>query len=122
MGMTRRQLTTLLGWAAILGSRAAPACAQSEAAAKIRVYEVFKGDRLVLTVSNEPGPLLSTALPPPGRKPMPHPFLSASAHAPEEEPRLREILDRAENFPDFIARLRAAGYTLRERTAPGSNR
>jgi hypothetical protein len=119
--MTRRQLAVLLGWAAVLGSRAEPAFAQSDAA-KIRVYEIFKGDRLVLTVSNEPGPLLSAALPPPGREPMSHPFLSASAHAPEEEPRLREILERAGDFADFIARLRAAGYTLRERTGGGSNR
>jgi len=102
--MTRRQLAVLLGWAAVLGSRAEPAFAQSEAA-KIRVYEIFKGDRLVLTVSNEPGPLLS-----------------AAAHAPEEEPRLREILERAGDFADFIARLRAAGYTLRERTGGESNR
>ena len=110
-----------MGWAAALGSRAATAFAQSEAA-KIRVFEVFKGDRPVLTVSNKPGPLLSTALLSPGREPVSHPFLSASAQAVEEEPRLRQILGHAENFPDFIARLRAAGYTLRERTGGGSNR
>jgi hypothetical protein len=119
--MTRRQLTALLGWAAVLGSLAAPAFAQSEAS-KVPVYEVFKGDRLVLTVSNEPGALLSTALPPPGREPIRHPFLGAAAHAPEEEPRLREILERARDFADFIARLRAAGYTLREWTGGGSSR
>ena len=49
--MTRRQLAVLLGWAAVLGSRAEPAFAQSEAA-KIRVYEVFKGARLVLTTKD----------------------------------------------------------------------
>src|SRR5260370_34602980 len=103
--MTRRQLAALLGWAAVLGSRAEPAFAQSEAA-RIRVYEVFKGDRLVLTVSNEPGPLLSAALPPPGREPISHPLLRASAHAPAEEPRLRESLERAREVAAFIARLR----------------
>lgn len=119
--MTRRRLTALLGWAAALSSPAAPVFAESEAA-KIGVYEVFKGDRPVLTVSNEPGLLLSTALLPPGREPASHPFLSGSAQAPEEEPRLREILGHAENFPDFMARLRAAGYTLRERSGGQSSR
>ena len=115
----RRREFVLFAVAAVFGSRAGSASGQSEPA-KIRIYEIRRDDRLVLTVSNEPGPLLSTALRPPGRKPVSHRFLSASAHAPEEEPRLRAILERAEDFPDFLARLRAAGYALRERT--GQNR
>jgi hypothetical protein len=116
--MRRREFVLFAG-AAVFGSRAGSASAQSKPE-RTRIYEVRRDDRLVLTVSNEPGPLLSTALPPPGREPVSHPFLSASAYAPDEEPRLHEILERAKNFPDFLARLGAAGYALRERT--GSSR
>jgi len=82
-----------------------------------QAYDVFKGERLVLTVRNRPGPLGSTALAPPGGPPALHPFASGAAHAPDEEPSLRDILERSRDFPDFAERLRRAGYTLRERTA-----
>jgi hypothetical protein len=93
----RRREFTLGGWAAVSGPRAASAFAESDMA-KIQVYEVFKGDRPVLPVSDEPEALVSTALPPPEREPVSHPFLGASTHAPEEEPALRENLGRAVDF------------------------
>jgi len=76
-------------------------------------WEAFKGDRLVLSVSDGPGPLASTALPPPGTPPVRHPFLSASAHAPEEEDALKRVLDASESTADFLARLKSAGYAVK---------
>ena len=118
--MRRREFIVLLTGAAVLGSGAEFAFAQPET--KMRLYEVWKSNRLVLTVSSARGPLVSTALAPPGGKRISHPFLSGSAHVAEEEPALREILEQAKNFPDFIERLLRAGYTLRERTLAGSTR
>jgi hypothetical protein len=117
--MERREFMLLVA-AAVLGSSAELAFAQLEA--KTQAYEVWKANRLVLTVSDAPGPLVSTALAPPGSARVSHPFLSGSAHVAEEEPALREILEQAKNFPDFVARLLRAGYTLRERTLAGSTR
>lgn len=66
----------------------------------------------VLTVTDEPGALLSTALPPPtpGWTPPAHPFVSAQAHDPMHEHRLRQLLDESSSFEDFLVRLEAAGY------------
>jgi hypothetical protein len=88
------------------------------ATATTKVYEVSKAERIVLIVRNEPGPLASTALPPPHAKPVLHPFLSGEARAPEEEGALRGILEQSKDFPDFIDRLGRAGYTLRELAPP----
>jgi hypothetical protein len=76
-------------------------------------YVVTKAGRTVLTVTNRPGPLVSTALLPAGGKPVMHPFLSARAHVPEEEDALQMILKQSANFNDFLDRLRKAGYGLR---------
>jgi|SRR5580704_991116 hypothetical protein len=77
-------------------------------------YVVMKAGRIVLTVTNRPGPLVSTALLPACGKPVMHPFLSARAHVPEEEDVLLMILEQSANFHDFLDRLRKAGYALRK--------
>src|SRR5207237_2888492 len=87
-GMRRRVFITLIAGARLLGVHIASTLAESEPP---KGYDVFKGERLVLTVRNRPGPLVSTALAPPGRAPASHPFLSGAAHAPDEEPSLRAI-------------------------------
>lgn len=78
-------------------------------------WEIYKGERLVLSVSDGPGPLVSTAAPPPGAPSVRHPFLSASAHAPEEEDALKRILDASESTADFLSRLETAGYGVKSR-------
>ena len=80
-----------------------------------RRLSVSKAGRIVLDVLDEPGPLTSTALAPPGFEPPQHPFVTASARDPEAEHELREILDASASTDDFIERLRAAGYEV----APG---
>ncbi len=94
---------------AVLGCRGETAPAPSGP------WEVFKGERLVLSVSDGPGPIVSTAAPSPGAPPVRHPFLSASAHAPEEEDALKRILDASESTADFLARLKNAGYGVKSR-------
>jgi hypothetical protein len=82
-----------------------------------RTVGVYTEDnQRVLTVKDEPGALLSTALPPPtpGWTPPTHPFLSAQAHNPFHEHRLRELLDEATSFEDFLARLAEIGYQIVE--------
>jgi hypothetical protein len=90
----------------------------------IETYVVTKAGRAVLTVTNRPGPLVSTALLPTGGSPVMHPFLSATAHVAEEEHALRIILDQSTDFGNFLDRLRKAGYAFKTispngpRTAP----
>lgn len=89
--------------------------AQSQEQEIVRAYAVLKAGRVVLTIHNRPGQLLSTALLPAGSPPVEHRFLSATAYAPEEEDVLRSILEQSGSFDDFVSRLREAGYAIRER-------
>lgn len=77
-------------------------------------WTVHDGSTLVLEVSSVPGPILSTAAPPPGLQPVTHPFLSASARSATHEHKLRELLVASKDLPDFLARLRAASFDVRE--------
>ena len=86
--------------------------------AQAATYNVTKAGRLVLTFEDKPGPVTSTALAAPDRKPLRNPFLSATALAPEEEDRLRGILARSRNVAEFIAQLKQAGYGVTTKNAP----
>ena len=77
-------------------------------------WKVYDGPTLILEVSSVPGPIISTAAPPPGLKPVTHPFLSATARSAQHEHRLREILVASKDLGDFVSRLRAAGFEVRE--------
>ena len=83
-----------------------------------RTYQVLKADRLILTVSNRPGAIISTAIPPASGNPVMHPFLSATAHAADEEDALHAILEQSSSFDDFLRLLSQGGYTVREK--PGN--
>ncbi len=80
-----------------------------------RTYEVLRADRLVLTVRNKPGAIISTAIPPANSNPVMHPFLSATVHVATEESALHAILEQSSDFDDFLRRLTQSGYTIRER-------
>jgi len=76
-------------------------------------WAVYNSDGIkVLIVINEPGPITSTATPPPGFEPPKHPFLTGSALDPSEEDELRKLLDQSTSFADYLARLYDAGYVL----------
>lgn len=77
-----------------------------------RAFTVTKDGDTVLTFTDEPGPLMSSALPPPGFVPPENPFVTAQAHNVFHEHALREILDASESADDFVSRLEAAGYTV----------
>jgi hypothetical protein len=77
-------------------------------------WTVYDGSTLILEVSSVPGAIISTAAPPPGLKPVTHPFLSATARSAPHENRLRELLVASKDLGDFISRLRAAGFEVRE--------
>lgn len=81
-------------------------------------WTVYDRSQLILEVSDAPGPITSTAAPPPGLKPVMHPFLSAAARSAPHEHRLREILNASQDVEDFLSRLRAAGFEVRAATAP----
>ena len=78
----------------------------------VGVWEVYDGTDCVLTVRGEPGPITSTAPPPPGGAVATHPFLSAAAHDAGYEAQLRAILDASVSVDDFLARLVAAGFRI----------
>jgi hypothetical protein len=67
-------------------------------------------------VTDQPGVLISAVAPPPapGSEPAQHPFVSATAYAPEHEERLRALLDASVDPLDFLGRLRAEGYRVEE--------
>jgi hypothetical protein len=89
-----------------------PASNNESTPTTVIVWDVYKGDRKVLVVSNQPGPITSTALLSPGGKFPMHPFLSADALDATEEPNLREILVKSRSFDEFISLLKASGYRL----------
>lgn len=78
------------------------------------VLSVFRGEREVLRIKDMPGRLSSRALPPPGAALVTHPFLTASALDIMEEGSLREILERARSFDEFVVLLKKAGYDVRD--------
>lgn len=81
----------------------------------IPVWNVYKDDKKVLVVKNEPGPIVSTALLPEGQEPIKHPFLSATALDPLEEDNLHTLLEKAQNFDEFISLLRQNGYKFEKK-------
>lgn len=111
----------LRGWACLIAALLLPltGCQQrppvSQEASQspaVRTFYVLRGDRQVLKIKDEPGPLISGALLPPGQKPAQHPFLTAFTLDPMEEDSLRQVLEKSKSFVDFVSNLKAAGYTV----------
>ena len=100
--------------ASATGDAATSDASTKDASTKDARWDVFDGDVLVLEVSSEPGPLMSTALPPPDPawRPPVHPFLSASARSAAHESKLRGILDASKSLDEFLRRLREAGFRV----------
>jgi hypothetical protein len=88
------------------------AAAVSADARAVRHWRVFDGELAILELSDEPGPLISTAAPPPSGTPATHPFLSATALDAAHENRLRELLDASKSVDELIAALERAGYRV----------
>jgi len=78
---------------------------------EIRHFNVYKGEHLVLTVEDTPGPLFSVAGPPPGGAPH-HPFASARAYDALMEEDLATQIWNAANFDDFLAQLIASSLNI----------
>ena len=77
-----------------------------------RHWRVFDGDLAILELSDQPGPILSTAMPPPGAKPVTHEFLSATALDASHEDTLRRLLVGSKSVDEFIRALEGAGYRV----------
>lgn len=72
-----------------------------------------RGERkLILEVRNEPGFIVSIALPPQGETPKTHPFLSGMSYDPVEEDAIGKLLEKAKTFEEFIALLQNSGYIV----------
>lgn len=80
--------------------------------AAVKRWRVFDGEQLVMEVSDVSGPLISVAAPPPGLRPIVHPFLSAASRSAHHEHKLKGILDASTSAPDFLERLRSAGFVV----------
>jgi hypothetical protein len=83
--------------------------AAPDACANAPAYLVSKGARKALRIRNCPGRLVSRGFPP---KPIQHPFVDASSLDPLEEDALKQVLDKAHSFDEFVSLLRADGYTV----------
>jgi hypothetical protein len=81
----------------------------------VRTVGVYRGRRLVLTVEDRPGLLLSTASPPPDGAPE-HPFVNARALDPYSEGELGAALEAADSYDGFLANLIAGGFDVAART------
>ncbi|MDQ3265370.1 MAG: hypothetical protein M3Y59_17220 [Myxococcota bacterium] len=75
-------------------------------------YEVKRDGELVLTFSDKPGVLVSTAMPAPGQSPLKHPFLNARALDARFEGELGVLARGATSVDGFIAALEKAGYQV----------
>jgi len=78
----------------------------------VPAWSVYDGSVLILTIVGEPGPITSTAAPPPGGRPVLNPFLSAAAQDADHEDQLGRLLQASTSLDDFLARLRAAGFRV----------
>ncbi len=75
-------------------------------------YNVYHDNKLVAIIKSEPGPVVSTATPPPLGQEIKHPFLTATALVPEEENTLYQFLQKAKNFDGYVNLLKANGYIV----------
>lgn len=82
-----------------------------------RLYEVYDGDQHVLTFEEGPGPLFSTAAPPPNTPPREHPFIHGSAHSALHEHQLHQALTSASTASEFVANLEAQGLRVERKRA-----
>jgi hypothetical protein len=80
------------------------------------IWSAYSGGEEVLRFKEGSGPLRSSAMLPIGATPPIHPFLTATALHATEEGRLRDVLEASKSFPDFIERLKKAGYEVRPGT------
>ena len=87
--------------------------ARTEAPAAASAWDVYKGNTLVLSVTDGPGTLVSTALREPGTASPAHPFLGATARDAGTEDALKRLLDEAKDTQDFLSRLKRAGYSVK---------
>ncbi len=82
-----------------------------------RHFHIYKSQRLVLDVTATPGPMLSTAGPPPQGAPQ-HPFLSGRAYDPFTEGALGELAREAPDFDTFIDEVIDDGFDIAAAISP----
>ena len=75
-------------------------------------WRVYDGDLPILEVSDRPGPITSTAMPPPGAPPVTNPFLSAAALDAGHEDQLGTLLAGAHDLREFLHALEGAGFRV----------
>lgn len=85
---------------------------QEKGVSGTQVWNVYKDDKKVLVLKNEPGYIVSIALPPPGQEPVKHPFLSGTSLDPLEENNYYMFLQKSKNFDEFVSLLRENGYAV----------
>ena len=95
---------------ATVAHRATPA----DAAPKVRRWRVFDDKLEILEISSQPGPIISTAPPPPDMKPVMHPFLSATALDAGHEDQLHTLLVASHSLDEFLHALTSAGFRVDE--------
>lgn len=80
----------------------------------MHAWSIYDGADLILTLTDEPGPITSTARLPPGSAPVTHPFLSAAARDAGYENQLKVLLDQSSSVGDYLTRLQGAGFRVEQ--------
>ncbi|MFV2121269.1 hypothetical protein ACE14D_23645 [Streptomyces sp. Act-28] len=86
-----------------------------------RSYRLLRDGRVALEIRGEPGPLISTSVPPPaaGNPPVTHPFATAGFRLAEAEGELGSLLRQSSDLDAFLEAAARAGYLI-ESTEPTS--
>ncbi|HEY4175339.1 MAG TPA: hypothetical protein VGM90_00835 [Kofleriaceae bacterium] len=80
-----------------------------------RHWDVYDGERRVLTVSSAPGAIVSTAHLPAGQPARQCAFMSATSHSPDHEHRFNQVLEASRTVDEFVDTLKADGLAVAER-------
>lgn len=75
-------------------------------------FDVLKNGKKVEWIKNAPGAIISKGTLPPDVKPLTHPFLTSQSFDAFEEDNLRQIMEKARSFDDYVALLKKGGYTV----------
>ena len=111
-------IATALGQPIGCGARRTASDGSTKTPVAVHGWQIYDGETLILEVWDTPGPLMSTAAPPPDFQVSDHPFFSATAHSADHESRLRELLKNSTSVTEYLDRLRTAGFTVRPIKGP----
>lgn len=77
-------------------------------------FTVLQNGRKVLTFTDEPGVLMSTAIRPAGFAPPKHPFINGQALDANAEDTLATLLEKSRSAAEFVTQLEKHGFEVQK--------